>query len=147
MSALPHLLSYMQTWVTLCICSNQPTSSPTYSLACVHGSVHVLISIWLHMYALPHICSYMENGFLSMALCGMDPSHFWSYTLVRMCTCISTCIYVHLTPQYHLKSLCIVTWKHECHCVALCLCPSHLISVPTPCIECVHVSMHLYLST
>ena len=25
--------------------------------------------------------------------------------------------------------------------------PSHLISVPTPCLECVHASVHVYMST
>ena len=29
-----------------------------------------------------------------------------------------------------------------CPCMAVCLCPSHLISVATPCLECVHASVH-----
>ena len=31
--------------------------------------------------------------------------------------------------------------------MAVCLCPSHLISVATPCLECVHASVHVYMST
>ena len=31
--------------------------------------------------------------------------------------------------------------------MAVCLCPSHLISVATPCLECVHVSVHEFMST
>ena len=41
----------------------------------------------------------------------------------------------------------IVTWKNRCSSIALCLCPSHLISVPTPCLECVHASVHVLMST
>ena len=29
----------------------------------------------------------------------------------------------------------------------MCLCPSHLISVATPCLECVHASVHVYMCT
>ena len=31
--------------------------------------------------------------------------------------------------------------------MAVCLCPSHLISVATPCLECVHASVHEFMST
>ena len=31
--------------------------------------------------------------------------------------------------------------------MAVCLCPSHLISVATPCLECVHGSVHEFMST
>ena len=29
-------------------------------------------------------------------------------------------------------------------CMAVCLCPSYLISVATPCLECVHASVHVF---
>ena len=32
-------------------------------------------------------------------------------------------------------------------CVSLHVCPSHLIFVPTPCLECVHASVHEFMST
>ena len=54
--------------------------------------------------------------------------------------------YIYLCP-HDLKPVCILTWKHGCPCMALCLCPSHLISVPTPCLECVHASLHVLMST
>ena len=31
--------------------------------------------------------------------------------------------------------------------MAVCLCASHLISVATPCLECVYVSVHEFMST
>ena len=31
--------------------------------------------------------------------------------------------------------------------MAVCLCPSYLISVATPCLECVHASVHEFMST
>ena len=31
--------------------------------------------------------------------------------------------------------------------MAVCLCPSHLISVPASCLECGHASVHVYMST
>ena len=48
---------------------------------------------------------------------------------------------------YLVHPLCIVWWKPGCPCMAVCLCPSHLISVATPCLECVHASVHEFLST
>ena len=43
--------------------------------------------------------------------------------------------------------LCIVWWKPGCPCMSVCLCPSHLISVATPCLECVHAPVHAFMST
>ena len=63
-----------------------------------------------------------------------------------MCKCISTWIYVHLAA-YVWSTLCIVWWKLGCPCMAVCVCPSHLISIATPCLECVHVSVHEFMST
>ena len=47
-------------------------------------------------------------------------SDLWSHTVVRMCTCITTCIYVNLSSEYCSSPLCIVPWKHGYHCVSLC---------------------------
>ena len=74
--------------------------------------------------------------------------HFSSHTLFRMCSCISTCIYVHPTP--HVSSipyallhgnLDFPVWQ----CV--CVCPSHPTTGPTPWLKCVHASVHVYMST
>ena len=58
--------------------------------------------------------------------------------------------YINLCPPGCLclvHPLCIVSWKHWHPCMAVCLCPSHLISSPTPCLECVHASVHEFMST
>ena len=39
-----------------------------------------------------------NHGYPWVTLCASQSSHFCSNTLVRMCSCIITCIYVHLTP-------------------------------------------------
>ena len=46
-----------------------------------------------------------------------------------------------------VHTLWIGTWKVGCPCVSLHVCPSHLISVATPCLECVHASVHDFMST
>ena len=53
--------------------------------------------------------------------------------------------YMNLCPAGCLcvvHPLCIVWWKPGCPCMTVCLCASHLISVATPCFECVHASVH-----
>ena len=126
-------------------------------------------------------------------MCVLQSSHFWSHTLVRKCTCISTCIYVNLTPnitsnpyayihgnigctvfvqftsfllphllqnvymhQYmhtcpldspcQIHPLHIVTWKHGCPCVAMCP-PVTSLQVPHLYLECIHASVHVFMST
>ena len=64
-----------------------------------------------------------------------------------MCTCTSTWIYVHLAALCLVHPLYIVWWKPGCPCMAVSLYPSHLISVATPCLECVHASVHEFMST
>ena len=59
-------------------------------------------------------------------------------------------LYMNLCPPGCLcvvQFLCIVWWKSGCPCMAVCLCPSHLISDLTPCLECVHASVHEFMST
>ena len=34
-----------------------------------------------------------------------------------------------------------------CSCMAVCLCPSHLIYDLTPCLECIHALVHVFMST
>ena len=58
--------------------------------------------------------------------------------------------YMYLCPHDSpclLHSLCIVTWKCGCSCMALHVHPSHLITVLTPWLECIHVSVHVFMST
>ena len=86
--------------VALCVCPSHPACGPTPWLKCVHASVHVYMSTWLTMSVSHRLNSYMETW---VPLCGTvvvsQWPHFCSHTLVRMYTCISTCIHVHLTPH------------------------------------------------
>ena len=83
-----------------------------------------------------------------MPVC-LCPSHLISVpnTLFRMCTFISTWIYVHLTVHVYSFPLCLVSWKLGCPYLSLCLCPIHPACVPTPCLEHVHASLHEFMST
>ena len=86
--------------VSLCLCPIHPGCGPTPCLECVHASVHKFMSTWLLMSGPPPLHSLMETWvplygsvFLSQS------SHFCCHTLFRMCTCITTWIYVYLTPN------------------------------------------------
>ena len=126
-------------WYCVCVCPSHPACGPTPWLKCVH----VWMSTWPPMSAPPLLYSYMETWVpVCGAGCVLQSSHLWSHTLVRMHICISTCIYVHMTPNV-TWNIWILTWKHRCHC----LCPSHLISVPTACLECAHASVCVLMST
>ena len=102
---------------------------------------------WLPM-STPHPMHSLVETWVPLCgiVCLSQSPYFCSPTLVRMCTCISTWIYVHLTTHV-CSPLCIVLWKPGCPCMAVCLWPSHLIFVPTPCLECVHASGHEFMST
>ena len=96
-----------------------------------------------------HLCIvWWKPGCPCMAVC-LCLSHLISvlHTLFGMFTCISTWIYVYLTAPCLVHPLWIVTWKVGCPCVSLHVCPSHLIFVATPCLECVHASVHEFMST
>ena len=43
--------------------------------------------------------------------------------------------------------LCIVWWKHGCLCVVFCVCHNHPTFGHTPWLECVHASVHEFMST
>ena len=143
--------SLMETWVlcmAVCLCPSHLISVATPCLECVHASVHEFMSTLHPMSGPPPMDSYME---IWMPLCvTLSVSHspwLWSHTLFRMCTCISTWIYVHLAIYVWCTPLCIVWWKSWHPCMAVSLCPSYLISVATPCLECVHASVHEFMST
>ena len=102
-----HTLFSMCTCISTCIYvhltphvfSTSYCSHPTS----VHASVHEFMSTWLPMSALSHLNSFMKTWVpLCDIVCLSESSYFWSHTFVRICTCISTCIYVHLTPHFSL---------------------------------------------
>ena len=84
---------------------------------------------------------------VAVYVCVSQSPYFWTYTLVKMNTCISTWIYVHLTahvystPMYSLME----TWVALCGSV--CVCPSHPPSGHAHWLECVHASVHELMST
>ena len=135
-------------WHCLCV----PVAlllSPTPWLKCVHVSVHVFVSTWLSMSAPPTMHNYMDTW---VSLCGtvclLQSSHFCFYTLFRMCTCISTCIYLHPTP--HVSST-PYRWLHVnlCSCMWHCVCVpvtlllvTHLVKICT----CISTWIHVHLT-
>ena len=134
--------------MAVCLCPSHLISVATPCLECVHASVHVYMSTQLPMLAQHPMDSYMETW---LPLCDSERVSrspcFWSDTLVRMCDMHQ---YMNLCLPYtpHLvHPLWIVTWKLGCPCVLLHLCPSHLIFVPTPCLDCLHASVHEFMST
>ena len=97
--------SNMDVTVWHCVLCSHPTSVPRPWSECVHTSVYGLLSTWLPMSASPNCILTWIDGFLCVCL---SVIYFWSHILFKMCTCISTLIYV-LTwlPTFappHLKS-------------------------------------------
>ena len=104
----PHIPmhSLMETWLhcmAQCMFPSHLISVPIPCLECVHASVHVFMSTQLSMLAQPPMHCYMETWISlcgSVCVCVSQSPYHWSHTLIKMCTCISTCIHVHLT--YHV---------------------------------------------
>ena len=91
-------------YLSLCLCPSNPACGPTPCLKCVHASLHEFMSTWLPISGPPPMHSFIETGCPCIAVC-LCPSHLiCSLTLFRMCTCISTCNYVHLTAQVWPRS-------------------------------------------
>ena len=131
---------------TLCVCHNQPISGNTPLLECVHASVHVYMFIWLPISVWCPVDSYMERGVsLHSAVCVFQSLYLWSYPLVRMYTHVSTSIYVHLTlhvcstpTEYLHGNMGTPLW----HCEFVTI----TISGPRPWLECVHATIHDFMS-
>ena len=110
------------------------------------ASVHEFMSSWLLMCGPCPMHSLMETWVLTPVWqCVCDTSHlnFCCHTLFRICTCISTWIYVYLMPTsvHHMDSymegwVANVKSLHDCA-------HSHLIFVPTPCRMCISQYMNL----
>ena len=106
MSASPHFNIYMKNWVPLCdsvcVCPSHLACGPTPWLKCVCASLHVYMSTWLPMSVLPPLHSYMQTW---VSLCGTVCLLQSTHSFFSMCTCISTCIYIHLTPSVSFTPL------------------------------------------
>ena len=135
--------------MAVCLCPSHLISVVTQ---CIRMCTY--ISTWTYVYLTPHVWS----------------TSLWIVTWNVGCPCVSlhVCVpvtlflflhlvynvymhqYINLCPPgclYLVHPLCIVWWKSGCPCMAVCFCPSHLISVATPCLECVHASVHEFMST
>ena len=109
-------------WLALCVCCNHPTSGPTLWSECGYASVHVFMSTGLQMSPETTMHSYMETWAPMYGTVFVSQSpHFCSHSLIKICTCTGTCIYVHPTPNVSSNLLWIVTWKPGCSCVSLCV--------------------------
>ena len=148
-SALPPMHSYMETWDTLW----------HYVCAAVIPLLvsHLGYNVYMHqcMYLCPHDSQYhlkplcigtWKHGCPCMALFVSQSPHMCYHTLFRMCTCISTCSYVKLNSE------CCSTPLHSY--MARWVPMSGIVimfqfhtSGPTPCLECVDASIHVYMST
>ena len=102
MSGPPPMDSYMETWLTLCVTLSVSHSPWLWShtlFRWVHASVHEFMSTWLLMSGPTPTHTLMETWEpLYGSVLVSQSSHFCCHTLFRMCTCISTWIYVYLTP-------------------------------------------------
>ena len=134
--------------MAVCLCRSHLISVATPCLECVHASVHEFMSTLHPMSCPPPMNNYMDSWVpLCVTLSVSHTPWLWFHTLFRMCTCISTWIYVPPGCLCLVYPLCIVSWKPGCPCMAVCLCPSHLISVATPWLECAHASVNEFMST
>ena len=81
-----------------------------------------------------------------LCLCPSHPACVWTPCL----ECVHASVhvfYVHPDCPYMLHPVCIVWWKPRYPCISVCLCPGHLISVPTTCLECAPAWVHEFMST
>ena len=134
--------------MAVCLCPSHLISVAKPCLECVHASIHEFMSTLHSMSGPPPMDSYMESWVTPV--CHFVCVPFTPVVvppLVWLFTCISTWIYVHLAAYVWSNTLGIVWWKPGCPCMAVCFCPSHLISVATPCLECVWASVHEFMST
>ena len=103
MLAQPCMDSYMETWIPLCgsVCPSHTAYGTIPLLECVHASVHVFMSTWLPISPQTPMHSYMEKWvpLYGPVFVSQSP-HFCSHTLLRICTCISTCIYVNHSSTF-----------------------------------------------
>ena len=73
------------------------------------------------------------------------PPYIWFLSMTRRCTCISTCMHVHVTLM-SAPSLCIVVCKDIHPPKVLCICPSYPSSGPTVWPKDVHAILQAHMS-
>ena len=133
--------------MAVCLCPSHLISLATPCLECVHASVHEFMSTLHAIPGPPPMDSYIESWVpLCVTICASQSPYFCSYPLFRLCTSVGRWIYVHLLlmsgppPMHSLME----TWVPLYVSVFV---SSRLISVATPCLECVHAPVHEFMST
>ena len=122
--------SLMKTWVPLyfSVFVSQSSHFCSHTLFRMYICIaYVFMSIWLPILAWAPLHGYIETWVPlcnTVCVCVYHSLHFWYHTLFRMCTCISTCTYVYLTPH-----VCFITLAYlygnmgssvwHCECVAI----------------------------
>ena len=133
--------------VAICVCSSHSISVPSPCLECVHASVHEFMFTWLPISA-PSLCIvWWKPGCPCMAVC-LCPSHLISVPTPCL-EWVQAPVHAFMSTWLPMSAppLCIVWWKPGCSHMAVCLCLSHLISGLTPCLECLHALVHVFMST
>ena len=119
----------------------------TPCLECVHASVDEFMSIWLPMFGPAPMHSWMKSWVPLFVTVHVSQSpYLWSHTFLD-CVHASVQEFMSTWLPSSGPALYILWCQVGCPCMAVCLCPSHIISDPTPCLECVHVSVHKFMST
>ena len=135
--------------IAVCLCPSHLISVPTPCLECVHASVHVFVSIGLPMLAKPSMDSYMETWVpLYGNVCVFQSPWFWSLTLIKMCTCITVCIHVHMAThvcftlfEWLYENLSATVWQCVCVSQSPWLWFHTLIKMCTCINTCIHVHL------
>ena len=117
-------------------------SVATPCLECVEALVHEFMSTLHPMSGPPPYDSYMESWVpLCVTFFVSHSPWLWSTPCLE---------YVHTSVHEFMSTWLLMSGPAPMHssmetsvapCMAVCLCPSHLISVATPCLECVHGSV------
>ena len=146
----PPCIIWWKSWhpcMAVCLCPSYLISVATPCLECVHGSVHEFMSTLHPMSGPPPMDSYMEIWCtcVSLHVCPIHPGCGPTPCL----ECVNASVHEFMStlhPKFG-PPLWIVTWKVGCPCVSLHVCRSPFIFVATPCLECVHGSVHEFMST
>ena len=147
-SAPSPMHSNMETWMllcgTVCFCSH-PTSVPRPWSECVHASVHIFMPTWLLNSVPSPIHSDVETW---VSVCGTVYVAVISFLFPHL----GQNVYMHqdiylCQPEFWilLHSLSIVTWKHRCHCVTLCVLQSSHFCSQTLVRMCTYISICTFL--
>ena len=133
----------------VCMCPSHPVCVPTPWLKCIHASVHVFMSTWIAMLPQPPMHSYMETWvFMCVTVCVPHLPCF-ACGLTPWLKCVHASVHVYMSTWLPMSAppelnsfmeTCGTAVWHYVH-------PSHPTSGPIPWLECLHVSVHVFMST